>query len=45
MSGTDGIIALIIVIVFGIIVGKGMGVLAARTTKRKAKRRHNKWHG
>lgn len=40
----DGIVALVIVIVFGIVIVKGMGLLAGRASAHPAKRRHNKWH-
>jgi hypothetical protein len=40
----DGIIALIVVVVFSIIVVKGMGMYSDRTSSHPVKRRHNKWH-
>jgi hypothetical protein len=40
----DGIVALVIVIVFGIVIVKGMGLLASRSSAHPVKRRHNKWH-
>ena len=40
----DGMIGLILVVVFSVIAVKGMGMLTARTAHHPAKRRHNKWH-